>query len=153
MADDAVDPMFNEVVFANPVPNPVHNVLNMCGVTVPATHLIFIDIKGLDTIDAFANLNGDSNITEMARTLTRRPVFCQVLFQIYTQALTWIMQIAILLVRDDMSVRWIRTLGAEAVAGCVVIAAVSVNKLVVDMAAVGVMAEVVDKAAATKRCV
>ncbi|KAI2506813.1 hypothetical protein MHU86_7598 [Fragilaria crotonensis] len=112
-------------------------------------------MKGIKSTNA-SSVRGSENKQVysriIARTLTRRPVFCQVLFQIYTQALTWIMQIAILLVRNDMSVRWIRTLGAEAVAGCVVIAAVSVNKVVVDMAAVGVMAEV-DKAAATKRYV
>ncbi len=72
MAEDAVDPVFDEVVFANPVPNPVQDVLNLCGVTVPATRQIIIDSEGLDTIDAFANLNGDSNVTEMAKRMASR---------------------------------------------------------------------------------
>jgi hypothetical protein len=72
MAEVAVDSMFDEVVFADPVPNPVHDVLNLCGVTVPATCQIFIDIEGLDTIDAFANLNGDSDVTEMAKRMASR---------------------------------------------------------------------------------
>jgi len=72
MAEDAVDPVFDEVVFADPVPNPVHDVLNLCGVTVPATRQIFIDIEGLDSIDTFANLNGDSDVTEMAKRMASR---------------------------------------------------------------------------------
>ncbi len=72
MDEDAVDPVFDEVIVADPAPNPVHDVLNLCGVTAPATRQIFIDVEGLDTIDAFANLNGNSNVTEMAKQMASR---------------------------------------------------------------------------------
>jgi hypothetical protein len=45
---------FDKIKFVPPVVNPVHNVLNLCGVTTAASYQIFIDIEGLDTTDAFA---------------------------------------------------------------------------------------------------
>jgi hypothetical protein len=65
------DPVLEEIEFVAPVVNPVHNVLNLCGVTAAAaaSRQIFIDFEGLDTIDAFANLNGDSDVTEMAKRI------------------------------------------------------------------------------------
>ena len=69
---DAVDPVLEEIEFVAPVVNPVHNVLNLCGVTAAASRQIFIDVEGLDTIDAFANLNGDNDVTEMAKRMASR---------------------------------------------------------------------------------
>ena len=69
---DAVDPVLEEIEFVAPVVNPVHNVLNLCGVTAAASRQIFIDVEGLDSIDAFANLNGDNDVTEMAKRKLKR---------------------------------------------------------------------------------
>ncbi len=55
-----------------PVDNPVHNVLALCGVTSFNARQNFITIEGLDTIDAFATLSGDSDITEMAKRMASR---------------------------------------------------------------------------------
>jgi hypothetical protein len=66
---DAVNPVLDEIKIIVPVLNPVHNVLNICGVTVEASRQIFIDIDGLHSIDAFAYLNGDSDVTEMAKRM------------------------------------------------------------------------------------
>jgi hypothetical protein len=69
---DAIDPVLDEIEFVPPVLNPVHNVLNLCGVTAATSRQVFIDIEGLDTIDAFATLNGDSDVTEMAKRMASR---------------------------------------------------------------------------------
>ena len=69
---DAIDPVLDEVEFVPPVLNPVHNVLILCGVTAATSCQVFIDIEGLDTIDAFATLNGDSDVTEMAKRMASR---------------------------------------------------------------------------------
>ena len=67
---DAVDPVLDEIEFVPPVLNPVHNVLNLCGVTAAMSCQVFINIQqGLDTINSFANLNGNSNVTEMAKCM------------------------------------------------------------------------------------
>ncbi|KAI2506573.1 hypothetical protein MHU86_7888 [Fragilaria crotonensis] len=53
--------------------NPVHNVLALCGVASAAAQRTFIEIDGLDTIaDAFATLNGDNDVTEMAKRMASR---------------------------------------------------------------------------------
>ena len=52
--------------------NPVCHVLDLCGVTSVASRNIFIDIEGLDSIDAFASLSGDSDVTEMAKRMASR---------------------------------------------------------------------------------
>jgi hypothetical protein len=44
----------------------------LCGVTAATSRQVFIDIEGLDTIDAFATLNGDSDVTEMAKRMASR---------------------------------------------------------------------------------
>ena len=52
--------------------NPVHHVLDLCGVTMVALCNIFIDIEGLHSIDAFASLSGDSGVAEMAKRMASR---------------------------------------------------------------------------------
>ena len=54
-------------------PNPVHDVLNICGITTAANGATFINIEGLDNIEAFAAMNGDSDVTEMAKRMASRP--------------------------------------------------------------------------------
>jgi hypothetical protein len=71
MADDAGDVFVADVPVA-PGANPVHGVLALCGVTSAVARQVFIDIEGLDTIDAFATLNGDSDVTEMAKRMASR---------------------------------------------------------------------------------
>ena len=58
-------------VLAEPV-NPVHRVLEICGVTPVAARDIFINIEDIDSIDAFASLSGDSDVTEMAKRMASR---------------------------------------------------------------------------------
>jgi hypothetical protein len=51
---------------AEPEPtNPVHEVL-----TNRAT---LLNIEGLDSVEAFASMNGDSTVTEMAKQMASRP--------------------------------------------------------------------------------
>jgi hypothetical protein len=69
---DAADPVLNKIEFVPPAVNPVHNVLSLCSVTTAASRQIFIDIEGLDTIDVFANLKGDSDVTERAKRMASR---------------------------------------------------------------------------------
>lgn len=52
--------------------NPVHNILALCGVASAAARRTFIEIEGLATIDAFATLNGDNDVTEMAMHMASR---------------------------------------------------------------------------------
>jgi hypothetical protein len=53
-------------------PNPIHEVLNVCGITTAAGRSIFINIEGLDSMEAFASMNGDGDVTEMAKRMASR---------------------------------------------------------------------------------
>ena len=56
-----------------PAINPVHDVLTVCGITNEVSRNVFINIEGLDsTIDKFARLNGDHDVSEMAKRLGGR---------------------------------------------------------------------------------
>lgn len=50
----------------------VHNVLTLCGVSSAVARQTFIKVEGLDTIDSFATLNGDNDVTEMAKRMASR---------------------------------------------------------------------------------
>jgi hypothetical protein len=54
-------------------PNSVHKILTICGITTAANRKTFINIEGLDSVEAFASMNGDSDITEMAKRMASRP--------------------------------------------------------------------------------
>jgi hypothetical protein len=55
-------------------PNSVHKILTICGITTAANRETFINIEGLDSVEAFASMNGDSSdITEMAKRMASRP--------------------------------------------------------------------------------
>ena len=57
-----------------PTTNRVHDVLTVCGVTnVVSRNVVFINIEGLDTIDKFARLNGDNDVSEMAKRMMACP--------------------------------------------------------------------------------
>jgi hypothetical protein len=72
VAQDHVPPVpFAPAAGAPPV-NPVHDVLTVCGVGTQSARDTFIDVEGLDTLDAFATLNGDSDVTEMAKRMASR---------------------------------------------------------------------------------
>ena len=71
MADE-LDPALADIFPVAPAVNPLHNVLMLCGVATAAARQVFINLEGLDTIDAFANLNGDSDVTEMAKRMASR---------------------------------------------------------------------------------
>jgi hypothetical protein len=47
--------------------------LTICGIANAATCTTFINIEGLDSVKAFASMNGDPNITEMAKRMASRP--------------------------------------------------------------------------------
>ena len=78
LPDVALDPQpIVEPAIARPPPvvaaaNPIHDVLALCGVNTAAARATFINIEGLDSIDAFAMLNGDSDVTEMAKRMASR---------------------------------------------------------------------------------
>ena len=50
----------------------VHHVLTICGITAVASRNVFIDVEGLDTLEAFGDLNGDGDVTEMAKRMASR---------------------------------------------------------------------------------
>jgi hypothetical protein len=53
--------------------HPIHRVLRTCGIATAATRMTFINLEGLDSLTAFAQLNGDADITEMAKRMASRP--------------------------------------------------------------------------------
>ncbi|KAI2498916.1 hypothetical protein MHU86_15544 [Fragilaria crotonensis] len=53
-------------------PNPVHDVLQICGITNATSRNIFINTEGLDSIEAFGAMNGDSDVSEMAKRMAAR---------------------------------------------------------------------------------
>jgi hypothetical protein len=61
-----------------PVPpvviNPIHGVLQVCGVNALASRDIFIFTEGLDSMEAFSLLSGDGDVTEMAKRMSSRSV-------------------------------------------------------------------------------
>ena len=54
--------------------NPIHGVLQVCGVNAVASRDIFINMEGLDSIESFALLSGDTDVTEMAKRMSSRSV-------------------------------------------------------------------------------
>ncbi len=72
MADESNPPLVVNMPAA-PYLNPVLNVVALCGVTSVAACQIFIDLEGLDTsLDVFANLNGASDVTQLAERMASR---------------------------------------------------------------------------------
>ncbi|KAI2489217.1 hypothetical protein MHU86_25377 [Fragilaria crotonensis] len=68
---DAPEPIpVNEIV--PPRVDPLHAVLALCGITSAPASAVFMNIEGLDTIEAFATLNGDLDVTEMAKRMASR---------------------------------------------------------------------------------
>ncbi|KAI2497401.1 hypothetical protein MHU86_9792 [Fragilaria crotonensis] len=68
-----------EPEFPPPIPevhvaeeNPVHRVLQICGIANNANRLTFLNIEGLDTIEAFGSMSGDTDVTEMAKRMAAR---------------------------------------------------------------------------------
>jgi hypothetical protein len=59
---------------AEPKPlNPVHETLTICGIATAANCATLFNIEGLDSVEAFAFMNGDSNIAEIAKQMATRP--------------------------------------------------------------------------------
>ena len=52
----------------------VHHVLTVCGIAAEASRQVFILIEGLDTLESFGDLSGDSDVTEMAKRMASRPI-------------------------------------------------------------------------------
>jgi hypothetical protein len=67
------EPVINAADAEPKPPNPVHEVLTICGIATAANCATLIDIEGLDSVEAFASMNGDSNVTEMAKRMATRP--------------------------------------------------------------------------------
>ena len=69
----------DEVNMAEPMEAPeinfIHDILTVCGITNVLHRNVFINIEGLDTIDnKFDRLNGDGDVTEMAKRTLARPL-------------------------------------------------------------------------------
>ena len=58
---------------ANVAEDPIHTVLRTCGVALLAASMTFINVEGLDLLSAFTQLNGNSDVTEMAKRMAARP--------------------------------------------------------------------------------
>ena len=54
--------------------NPVHTALEVCGIGAAAARNVFIQVEGIDSIEAFGALSGDSDVTEMAKRMASRTV-------------------------------------------------------------------------------
>jgi hypothetical protein len=66
-------PVINAADAEPETPNPVHDILTICGIANAATCTTFINIEGLDSVEAFASMNGDPDVTEMAKQMASRP--------------------------------------------------------------------------------
>jgi hypothetical protein len=68
------EPVINAADAEPEPPNPVHEVLStMCGIMTATNRATLINIEGLDSVEAFASMNGDSDVTEMAKRIATRP--------------------------------------------------------------------------------
>jgi hypothetical protein len=54
-------------------PNPVHDMITISGIANAATCTTFINIEGLDSMEAFASMNADPDVTERAKPMASRP--------------------------------------------------------------------------------
>ena len=54
--------------------NPVHAALEVCGIGAAAARNVFIQVEGIDSLEAFGALSGDSDVTEMAKRMASRTV-------------------------------------------------------------------------------
>ena len=52
--------------------NPIHRVLQVCGITSNTARSTFINIEGLSDIEAFGAMSGDTDVTEMAKRMAAR---------------------------------------------------------------------------------
>jgi hypothetical protein len=68
-----VEPVIDAANAEPKPPNPVHDMLTICGIANAATCTTFINIEGLDSVEAFASMNGDPDVTEMAKRMASRP--------------------------------------------------------------------------------
>ena len=50
----------------------VHQALRVCGVTAASARKVFIDVEGIDNLEALGTLNGDTDVTEMAKRMASR---------------------------------------------------------------------------------
>ena len=53
--------------------DPIHAVFRTCGVGLLAARMTFVNVEGLDSLSAFTQLNGDTDVTEMAKRMASRP--------------------------------------------------------------------------------
>lgn len=63
---------FVEVAIPGVAVNPIHNVLALCGVDTEEARAVFINVEGLNSVDAFAMLDGDKDVIEMAKRMAAR---------------------------------------------------------------------------------
>lgn len=50
----------------------VHQALRVCGVTALSARKVFIEVEGIDNLEALGTLNGDTDVTEMAKRMASR---------------------------------------------------------------------------------
>ena len=53
--------------------DPIHAILRTCDETLLAARMISINVEGLDSLSAFSQLNGDSDVSEMLKRMAARP--------------------------------------------------------------------------------
>jgi hypothetical protein len=68
-----IEPVINAADAEPEPPNPVHEILTICGIATAANCAILINIEGLDSVKACASMKGDSDITEIAKRMASRP--------------------------------------------------------------------------------
>jgi hypothetical protein len=68
-----VEPVIDTANAEPKPPNPVHDMLTICGIANAVTRTTFINIEELDSVEAFASMNGDPNVTEMTKQMASRP--------------------------------------------------------------------------------
>jgi hypothetical protein len=54
--------------------NPVHAALEVCGIGAAAARNVFIQVKGINSLEAFGALSGDADVTEMAKRMASRTI-------------------------------------------------------------------------------
>ncbi len=73
LSADAVAGAATGITPASVAEDQIHAVLRFSGVALLATCMTFIIVEGLDSLSAFTQLNGDSDITEMAKRMAAKP--------------------------------------------------------------------------------
>ena len=67
------EPVINAADAEPEPPNPVHDMITISGIANAATCTTFINIEGLNSMEAFASMNADPDVMERAKPMAFRP--------------------------------------------------------------------------------